>query len=116
MITTYQRKKVAILEYGTIVAIQIIGFAATGSLIGEAYRAVHSGYTLNRYFIVNSLASGFMAFMMAWGFYSFAGNRVVALAIAGLLGYQDEKKISQIMKKIVLHWLRGGFEDNERDK
>lgn len=95
--------------------IQLVGFATTGGLIGEAYRSVHGGHSINRYFIVNSLASGFLAFLLSWGFYMYTGNRGLASVIAGIVSFQDEKKISQIARSTVLYWLKGGYED-DRDK
>lgn len=98
-----------------VVIMQLIGFAATGALIGEAYRSVHGGHSINKYFIVNTLAGGFLSFLLAWGFYMYSGNKGIASIIAGVLSFQDEKKISKLAHNTVLYWLKGGY-DNERDE
>ena len=115
-------QKGAIMEYSkvgekmepeTLILLQIAGFATTGGLIGEAYRSVHAGYDINKFFVVNSLASGFLAFLLAWGFYSYTANKNIATVIAGILAFQDEKKVSSIARNTVLHWLKGAPKDDE---
>lgn len=101
------------VEPETLILLQIAGFATTGGLIGEAYRSVHAGYDINKYFIVNSLASGFLAFLLAWGFYSYTGNKNIATVIAGILSFQDEKRVSAIARNTLLNWLKGAPDEDE---
>ena len=102
------------MEGEAIIIIQLIGFATSGGLIGEAYRTINSGYTLDRYFIVNSIAGGFLAFLLAWGYYNMTGNRGIASVLAGIISYQDEKKINKLARKFISDWAKGGSGD-ERD-
>lgn len=100
------------MEGELIVIIQIIGFATTGGLIGEAGRTINSGYNLDKYFLANSIAGGFLAFLIGWLLYRYTQDRTLASIIAGAISYQDEKRINKLVRKFLLEFLKGGGKDD----
>jgi len=57
-----------------IFVLQLLGFIGVGGFIGEFYRTIYAGYSINRYFIANFLAGGFLSFLVAYSFYREQNN------------------------------------------
>ena len=99
-----------------IFVLQLLGFIGVGGFIEEFYRTIYAGYSINRYFIANFLAGGFLSFLVAYSFYQVTGNKTMTHILGALLAYQDEKYLNTMGKDLLKRILNMKEEDNERTK
>ncbi len=89
--------------------IQLLGWVACGSFVGEFKRASIREEKLNT---PSMLAGGFLSYIAGYALYLASSQREISLLLAGFIAYQDEEFINNAAKRALKLYLDNGRDQN----